>query len=65
MFYVHVFSCNSLNAHSSWSRLASVGILRKERESGVEKLDCHGNFDTGFERNYFVQNPIRGFYDIF
>ena len=32
------------------SRLASVGILGKEREPGVGKLGWHGNFDTGFER---------------
>ena len=32
-------------------RLASVGILGKEREPGVGKLGWHGNFVTGFERN--------------
>ena len=32
-------------------RLASVGILGKEREPGVGKLDWHGNFDTEFKRN--------------
>ena len=33
-------------------RLASVDILGKERaELVVGKLDWHGNFDTGFERN--------------
>ena len=37
-------------------RLASVGILGKEREPGVGKLGWHANFDTGFERN-FVQKP--------
>ena len=35
------------------TRLASVGILGKEREPGVGKLGWHGNFDTGFERNVF------------
>ena len=35
---------------SSIYRLASVGILGKERETGVGKLGWHGNFDTGFER---------------
>ena len=32
-------------------RLANIGILGKEGEPGVGKLGCHGNFDTGFERN--------------
>ena len=32
-------------------RLASVGILGRERESGVRKLGWHGNFDKGFEIN--------------
>ena len=32
-------------------RLASVGLLEKERELRVGKLGWHGNFDTGFERN--------------
>ena len=32
-------------------RLASVGILGKEREPGVGKLGWHGNFDTGFKKN--------------
>ena len=41
---------------SSDPRLASVGILGKERESGVGKLDWHGNFHTGFERNLFINN---------
>ena len=47
-------------------RLASVGIVGKEREPGVGKLGWHGNFDTEYERNtrfsYFVQNPVRGFF---
>ena len=46
------------------TRLASVGILGKEREQGVGKLGWHGNFDTGFERN-FVQNPVCGFFELF
>ena len=34
------------------SRVASVGILGKEREPGVGKLaGWHGNFYTGFEKN--------------
>ena len=33
------------------TRLASVGILGKEREPGVGKLGWHRNFDTAFERN--------------
>ena len=32
------------------NRLASVGILGKEREPGVGKLGWHGNFDMGLER---------------
>ena len=36
------------------SRIASVGILGKEREPGVGKLGWQGNFDTGFERNIIV-----------
>ena len=32
-------------------RVASVGILGKERELGVGKLGWHGNSDMGFERN--------------
>ena len=39
------------------SRLASIGILRKEREPGVGKLGWHGNFDTGFERNISFKIP--------
>ena len=42
-------------------RLASVGILGKEREQEVGKLDWNGNFDTGFERNT-VQNSVCGFF---
>ena len=42
-------------------RLASVGILGKEREPEVGKLGWHGNFDTEFERNT-VQNPVFGFF---
>ena len=33
------------------NKLASVRILRKEREPGVGKLGWHGNFDTGFGKN--------------
>ena len=44
-------------------RLASVGILGKEREPGVGKLGWH-YYDTGFERKYFVQNPVCGFFEI-
>ena len=48
---------------SSILRLASAGILGKEREPGVGKLGWNGNFDAGFERNiYFVQNLVRGFF---
>ena len=45
------------------ARLASVGIQEKEREPRVGKLSWHGNFDTGFERNYFVQNSVCGFFN--
>ena len=41
---------------SSDPRLASVGILGKERESGVGKLDWHGYIDTRFENNLFINN---------
>ena len=41
----------TIMTHTVTYRLASVGILGKERESGVGKLGWHGNFDTGFERN--------------
>ena len=40
------------------TRLASVGILGKERDSGVGKLGWHGNFDTGFERNTVISFNI-------
>ena len=43
------------------SRLASIGILRKEREPGVGKLGWHGNFDTGFERNISFKIPCACF----
>ena len=46
-------------------RLASVGILGKEREPEVGKLGWHGNFDTGFEQNNFAQNPVCGFFKLF
>ena len=31
----------------------SAGILGKEREPGVAKLDWHGNFDTEFDKEYY------------
>ena len=37
------------------TRLASVGILGKERVPGVGKLGWHGNFGTGFERKSRVR----------
>ena len=46
-------------------RLASFGILGKEREPRAGKLGWNGNFDTEFERNYFVQNPVCGFFELF
>ena len=39
-------------------RLASVGILGKERYPRIGKLGCHGNFDTRFE-NFKI--PCAGF----
>ena len=43
-------------------RLASVGILRKEREPGTGKLGRHGNFDKGFERNTILsKSRVRAF----
>ena len=54
--------------NSQISRLASVGILGKEREPGVGKLDWHGNFGTRFEMNYFVISfkiPCVGFLNFF
>ena len=45
------------NQHVSrfYCRLASVGILGKEREPGVGKLRWHGSFYTGFKgKIYFV-----------
>ena len=38
-----------LHTGDSIRRIASVGILRKEREPGVSKIGWYGNFDTGFE----------------
>ena len=46
-------------------RLASVGILGKEREPGVGKLGWHGNFDLEFERTTFVQKGFAGFLNFF
>ena len=46
-------------------RLASIGILGKERETGVGKLGWHGNFDTGFERNISFEIPCVGFLNLF
>ena len=47
-------------------RLASVGLLGKERELRVGKLGWHGNFDTGFERNTIsFKNPMCGFFELF
>ena len=46
-------------------RIASVGILEKEREPGVGKLGWHGNFDTGFERNISFKIPCAVFLNFF
>ena len=48
-------------------RLASVGILGKEREPEVGKIGWHGNFDTGFERNTVISFKIScaGFFELF
>ena len=45
------------------NRLASVGILGKEREPEVGSLGWQENFDTGFE-SYFVQNPVCRFFKV-
>ena len=37
--------------NSQQGRLASFGILGKERGPGVGKLDWYGNFDTGCGRD--------------
>ena len=42
-------------------RLASVGILGKEREPGVGKLGWYGNFDTGFETLFRSKSRVRIF----
>ena len=39
-------------------RLASVGILGKEREPEVGKLGWHGNFDTRFERLFRSKSRV-------
>ena len=44
-------------------RLASDGILGKEREPEVGSLGWQENFDTGFE-SYFVQNPVCRFFKV-
>ena len=41
------------------NRLASVGLLGKERGQEVGKLGWHGNFDTGFERNALFRSKSR------
>ena len=46
------------------TRLASVGILGKEREPGVGKLGWHGDL-KGILFRYFVQNPVCGFFELF
>ena len=45
------------------ARLASVGIIGKEREPVVGKPDWYGNYNAGFERNTYclVQNFVCGF----
>ena len=42
----------------------SVGILGKEREPVIGKLGWHGNFDTGFERNFVIsfKTPCADFF---
>ena len=42
-------------------RLASVGILGKEREPEIGKLGWHGNFYTEFERNIRSKSRVRVF----
>ena len=53
------------NLLASRFRLASVGILIKERELVVGKLGWHGYFDTGFERNISFKIPCACFLNFF
>ena len=57
MYFWHVFFARKL-------RLASVGILGKEREPRVGKLGWHGNFNTGFERRISFKIPSAGFLNL-
>ena len=56
------------------ARLASVGILRREREPQEGKLGWYGNLDKGFEMNtlsyltlllFRSKSRVRGFFDLF
>ena len=44
-------------------RLASVGILGKEREPGVGKLGWHGNFERNTVTSFKI--PCAGFFELF
>ena len=61
----HELRDHELNGLPKEIRLASVGILEKEREPGVGKLGCHGNFDTGIEKNILFKIPCVGFLNFF
>ena len=55
------YSCNidnSIVGSRLHLRLASVGILRKRKRTGVGKLGWRGNFSTGFERNISSKLPF-------
>ena len=60
---IHTFRFSSFTP--LFNRLKSFGILRREREPGVGKLDWDGKIGMGFERNYFVENPCVGFFPSF
>ena len=73
LFYHHTYiikSCTEFRLISFliltlYSRLASVGILGKEREAGVGKLGCHGNFDTDLKGVISFKIPWAGNSEIF
>ena len=73
LFYHHTYiikSCTEFRLISFliltlYSRLASVGILGKEREAGVGKLGWHGNFDTDLKGVISFKIPWAGFLNFF
>ena len=65
------FVCFTFLRQKKWrkntffGRLASVGILGKEREPGVGKLGWYGNWNMRFERNTLFKIPCVGFLKFF